>query len=116
MSNAKPFFGKTTTNTNEAFPEVTSLSLKVTQDTSGWYSEREGANIHHMTLSSLSRTVGCLNKRCRQGGLDLQNIIGFYESGKYDFWCNGHEGSPSGRNKGDPCGNLFIVELEIARK
>ncbi|MBV7523449.1 hypothetical protein KW834_03385 [Pseudomonas sp. PDM29] len=116
MSNTKPFLGKATSNPSEAFPDVISLSLKITQDPSGWYSEREGANVRHMTLNSLSRSVGCLNKRCQQGGLDLQNIIMFYESGTFDFCCDGHEGSPAGRNKGDPCDNRFTVELEISRK
>ncbi|WP_265534954.1 hypothetical protein [Pseudomonas saponiphila] len=115
MSKLNPFFGKTTDSVSEAFPDVTSLSIKVTQDTSGWYTEREGANIQHMDLTNVSRFITCLNKKCRNGGLDLQNIIKFNNSGITDYYCNGSEGA-SNRDPDDSCDNRFIVELKIARK
>ncbi|PNG32198.1 hypothetical protein A1395_22080 [Pseudomonas protegens] len=115
MSKSGPFIGKTTESFSDAFPDVTFLSIKVTQDTAGWYTEREGANIQHMNLSNVSRQIGCLNKKCRNGGLDLQNIIRLNKTGTTDYYCKGSEGA-SNRDSGDPCDNRFIVELEITRK
>lgn len=33
-----------------------------------------------------------------------------------DDWCPGDEGSPKGRNKGDPCDNHFHIEIEVTYK
>jgi hypothetical protein len=114
MAGEKPLFG-TTNQVNEAFPGVISVDLHVSQDPNGYYRRSAGQNTNYFTLQSLSRHVDCLNPRCNQGGLDLQNIVRFFESGEYDFWCRGHEGTPKGRKVGDSCDNRFSISLKIER-
>src|SRR2546426_909576 len=106
MSNIKPFLGKTD-KVNEAFPGVISLNVKITQDPFGHYTNRPGQNVSHFTLENLEKHVRCLNPHCQQGGLDLQNIVAFSESGEQTFSCNGHEGTPKGHKVGDACDNTF---------
>ena len=92
MSNrtATPFLG-TTTDRNAAFPGIAQIKFSVSQDPYG------------------------ANPRCQQGGLLTQQIVLFHPDGECDFPCNGHEGTPAGRRKGDPCDNRFKVTLEVIR-
>lgn len=115
MSNSKPFFGKMTDKVSEAFPDVVLLKMTITQDPYGYYTNRQGQNIVHATLDNLTRHVRCLNPRCQEGGLDLQNIIRYSDSGEKTIYCRGHEGTAKGRKVGDPCDNSFKVDLVIER-
>lgn len=111
---SRPFLG-TTTDPNEAFPEIKELTVIVTQDLHGYYRKSDAQSISRYTKRSLPRYERCLNPRCRQGGLDLQKIVIFHGDGEHQFSCNGHEGTPQGRHKGDPCDNAFIVTVATSR-
>ena len=67
--------------------------------------------------SSIPRVLSCPNPRCQQGGYDLTATILTLEHGqtaKYqvNYSCNGHEGTPMGRRKGNPCMNSVALEFE----
>lgn len=109
-----PFFG-TTTNVDEAFPEIDEIDIIIEQDPYGYYCQHESGRISHYKKSTMPRYEQCANPRCNQGGIDLQNFVLFHSNGEYDLSCKGHEGSPAGRRKGDPCDNYFKIKLNVKR-
>jgi hypothetical protein len=110
MNTGKPFLGETT-DREKAFSGIASFELKVVQDRFGMYLREEWQRESRYTKSNIPRYLRCANPRCQQGGLDLQQIVNFWPSGEKTFYCNGHEGTPKGRRKGDPCDNSFVVTL-----
>ena len=113
MSNSTPFLGETS-DRNKAFPGIKALSVKVTQDPNRMYCEKPWQRESAYSKGNIPRYEGCKNSRCQQGGLDLQQIVGF-GNGEYTFNCNGHEGTPKGRSKGYPCGNSFKITVSIEK-
>jgi hypothetical protein len=67
-------------------------------------------------LRTKLRPAPCANPLCQQGGLDVQHLLMMNGPGSYVIDCRGHEGSPNGRRKGDPCDNVFNVNVEIDRE
>ena len=110
----QPFLGETT-DRNEAFPDIISLTLTIRQDPFGHYLRPDRNHPATYTKANLRRRVECANPRCQQGGLDLQPIIDFQPNGEHEFSCSGHEGSPGGRRKGQPCNNSFQITLNVER-
>ena len=110
-----PFFGRLTTDRREAFPDLVSLELKVTQDPFGMHAHPPGKCSATFGETDFPKHVACVNRRCEQGGLDLENIIKFSKAGFRRYPCTGHEGTPKGRKRGDNCDNQFDVELKIIR-
>lgn len=107
-----PFFG-TSTNVNEAFPGIEKIDITIEQDTYGYYCQHQYERISQYTKTTIPRYEQCVNPRCQQGGVDLQNFVLFHPNGEYDISCKGHEGTPAGRRKGDPCDNHFKIKLNI---
>jgi hypothetical protein len=103
MTRREPFLGETT-DRREAMG-LDALRLIVIKQ---WRYEPE----QRFTKATMPRHLKCANPRCRQGGLDLQEIVINWGSMQRTFYCSGHEGSPKGRRKGDPCTNSFEVTLE----
>lgn len=110
MSRSRPFFGETD-DPEKAFPGI-SFSLQIKQDKYGHYRRSDHHGQSRFTKSNTPRYLKCINPKCQQGGMDLQSFVNFNQSGEYHYHCNGHEGSPKGRRKGDPCDNDFEVVLE----
>lgn len=81
-----------------------------------YYGSPATLKIQKFNINNFPAKILCINERCQQGGLELKNIILFYESGDHSFSCNGHEGTPKGKYKGDPCENTFRVKLSIERR
>lgn len=109
-----PFLG-TTNNRNEAFPDIKSLKVVIKQDPYGDYLQREGYREITYSINNIPRYATCCNLKCQQGGIDLQSLVLFSGSGEYNLGCNGHEGSPKGRRKGDPCDNVFQVTVAVEK-
>ncbi len=109
-----PFLG-TTTDRNAAFPDIEQIEFSVSQDPYGEYMREDWQRSERYTKSNLPSHIRCANPRCQQGGLQTQQIVMFHPDGEYDFSCNGHEGTPAGRRKGDPCDNRFKVTLKVTR-
>jgi hypothetical protein len=108
----KPFLS-TTTDRDAAFPDIESMTVVVEQDPSGHYSQNEWQRKSTYTKHSIPKLASCLNSRCEEGGLDLQNVASFSSNGVHTYYCGGHEGSPKGRRKGNPCMNSFTVTVEV---
>lgn len=110
MRGSKPFLGETT-DRDKAFAGIASFELTVVQDRFESYTRAVWQRESRFTKSNIPRYLRCANPRCQQGGLDLQQIVNFWPSGERTFHCDGHEGTPKGRRKGDPCDNSFLVTL-----
>jgi hypothetical protein len=110
MSKDKPFLGETTDRAR-AFPGIESLNVSITQDLWEHYAVGASQRNRSYTLDNIPKRLYCVNPRCRQGGLDLQEFAVFWPNGEHRISCSGHEGSPAGRRIGDPCDNLFIITL-----
>ena len=100
----------------ECYPTVKSLRFEGTQ--SGDLRSKYLAQLHY-SESTLPARISCANPRCQQGGYHLQPLLDALvhsKKEKYEqVWhCSGHEGSPKGRRKGDPCMNRidFILGIE----
>jgi len=112
---ATPFLGTTTTDRNAAFPGIEQIEFSVSQDPYGSYMREAWQRSARYTKGDLPSHIRCANPRCQQGGLPSQHIVLFHPDGEHEFWCNGHEGTPAGRRKGDPCDNCFKVTLKVIR-
>lgn len=110
MSRARPFLGETT-DRDKAFHGIVSFEIAVEQDPFQMYANDDRRRKTRYTKSTVTRYLNCLNPRCRQGGLDLQQMVNFWPAGQHRVSCGGHEGTPQGRRRGDPCDNVFIATL-----
>jgi hypothetical protein len=102
----------------EVYPNVKSLRLEGTQH--GDLRSEYQATLH-FSESNIPATIDCANPRCQQGGYRIQPLLDALvhakESRSEQTWhCNGHEGSPKGRRKGDPCMNYIKFTLTIEYK
>jgi hypothetical protein len=114
MGKTTPFLGETE-DRNQAFPDIKSLKVKIIQDPYGYYCREEHQRETTYSKNTIARYATCRNPRCQQGGIDLQNLVLFSGSGEYSFHCNGHEGTPKGRRKGDPCDNVFNITVAVEK-
>jgi hypothetical protein len=114
MAEYRPFLGETH-DRNRAFPSIDELELIVVQDKWGHYTRDGQPRESRYTKDDIPRHLSCVNPRCQQGGLDLQKFVMVWSDGHHNVWCNGHEGTPKGRRKGDPCENRFDVTLTVKR-
>jgi hypothetical protein len=110
----RPFLPETT-NKSEAFPGIAALEIKVSQDPYGMFVQQEHRRTATYSLHNIPRRVGCLNPKCQQGGFDLQMQVSFGDCVDRKLYCSGHEGTPAGRRKGDPCSNVFTVTVRTER-
>jgi|GEM_PF-1677634 len=117
MKKAQPFFATTPTTFQGRFPNISTYEVRIEQDRSGYHSRDGKPAIGLYTeKANLPARVGCVNPRCRRGGLSLEwylHSVKKDEPFAYegDFFCDGDEGSPGGQKKGDPCLNRFHVEI-----
>ena len=111
MDRHRPFLG-TVASFREAFPRVKTLRLVGRQrgDASGEYQREE-----HYTESNVPQVIRCSNPRCQQGGYDLMpymlSISPDNPNYEGEIYCSGHEGTPKGRRKGDPCWNRLTFSI-----
>lgn len=115
MTRARPFLGETD-DREKAFADFKTIDLTIIQDPFEQYATSEWQRTRRFTKADLPRRLECLNPRCQQGGLDLQQIVEFWASGKHHFSCNGHEGTPQGRRVGQACDNSFEVTVAVVRR
>ena len=113
LTNRSFSFLGSTSDRNAAYPGIAELDFVVEQDRPCQHGNKP--DLKRYTKSDLPPQIRCVNPRCQQGGLATQGIVLYRGAGVHELWCKGHEGSPSGRRKGDPCDNSFIVTLRIDR-
>lgn len=113
----KPFLGQPVTF-KAAYPDFLSLRLIGTQH--GEMNSPSQSQVAY-SESTIPRVIPCSNPKCRQGGYDLQPFLITLAHSKdlaYEghICCNGHEGTPKGRVKGDPCFNHLEFKIEATYK
>ena len=115
MSQSKPFLG-TPTSFCKAYPSFRSLVVRA-KHSGEFASPMQRKRVYSET--TVPRVIPCPNPRCQQGGYDLIATIIMLEHGRNTrhsvrYSCNGHEGSPKGRRKGNPCMNPVELEFEAS--
>jgi hypothetical protein len=111
----KPWLASPPVSFSEAFPTVKKLRLVVTQ-----YDVMESTTDEYLHFS-LPPQIRCSNPICQQGGYELQTYLFALVDSKitkreWTEQCNGHEGSPKGRRKGETCCNYSKFTLSIEYK
>ncbi|CDZ59591.1 hypothetical protein [Neorhizobium galegae] len=117
MKTPQPFFPRTPTTFQGRFPNITTCEIRIEQDRYGNHSRDGKSTIDVYTEKrTLPAQVTCVNRQCNRGGLALEWYLDpikkdepYYYQG--EFFCNGDEGTPAGRKKGDSCDNQFLVEV-----
>ena len=107
---SKPFLGESTDRA-AVFARFKSIAIEIKQDPLGMYTDKDWPRVARYTKGNVPRRQPCVNPRCRQGGIDLQMLIEFSPAGTRTIHCEGHEGTPQGRPRGDSCSNSFVVTL-----
>ncbi|MEJ7637351.1 MAG: hypothetical protein WKF75_04995 [Singulisphaera sp.] len=112
------FLGGEPTIFKNAYPKIESLRIEVFQ-----HGDMEWEHQKHQLFSeaNVPAEIPCGNGHCRQGGFSMRCLIDYMVYGnKTDhedtMHCRGHEGSPKGRRKGDPCMNYIKVKITLRPK
>jgi hypothetical protein len=117
MRESRPFLA-TTSDFSKAFPQIKDLEVIVVQDKYGYYIKDDWARKSSYNVHTVRSSIGCRNNQCKRGGLDLQQHLRFMVESRttgstYSMYCEGDEGTPAGRKRGDPCMNCFDVSVKI---
>lgn len=121
MGKTSPWLANRTGNFGEAFPNVEAIDFTIDDNPWGWYNVRGHRPLHFTSVSATS-FIPCPNDRCRRGGFDFGTFLRNHTYGAkitevdQSYPCNGDEGTPAGRRKGDPCMNSFKVRGTIKYK
>ena len=121
MGETTPWLARGTGNFGEAFPNVEAIDFTIDDNPWGWYNVR-GHRPLHFTSASATSFIPCPNDRCQRGGFDFGTFLPNHTYGSeitsvdQSYSCNGDEGTPAGRRKGDPCMNSFKVKGTIKYK
>lgn len=111
---SEPFLGYTN-DVSKAFPGIKDFRVTIAEDPNGYYLTSDRQRERTYRKGDPTRHP-CANPRCQQGGLDIQQLVMVLGPGTYNFDCEGHDGSPKGRRKGDPCDNRFSVKVDVERR
>jgi len=110
---------RTATTFKAAFPGVKTVRVEITERGDG---VRFGPQGHPLvtvvTETSLRPALDCSNRRCQQGGVDIERLLQMLTYARTTdhqetIFCCGHEGSPKGRHRGPPCENSFQLNISI---
>lgn len=109
-----PFVPKT--DFEGAFPNIESITVDVTEI-------EEYGNEHDRKYSkgNFGQYINCSNTQCYNGGFSIGDAIGslYFKKlteGEGEADCQGYEGSPKGKRKGDPCEHKFRYKINIVYK
>lgn len=115
MAEQHRFLGGEPTTFKNAYPKVESLRAEVFQ-----HGDVEWEHQEHQTFNetNVPAEIPCGNRRCRQGGFSMQRLIddivyGDKTEHEDTMHCGGHEGSPKGLRKGDPCMNSIKARITL---
>ncbi len=110
-----PFFGPKSTFA-EAFPEIQSLRVEVTERGHGTEWMGPGARVYTETIAG--EFINCSNTVCYNGGFRLGGILrDMVRSRETERTgtasCQGYERSPKGRRKYRKCWNSFEYKIAV---
>jgi hypothetical protein len=105
----------------EAFPQITALSVEVDEDGNGVVKSTYMSTKQHYDKESCQKFVDCSNRLCYNGGVDIGSIIrkmvrDHTTDHEVTKFCQGYEGSPKGRKRYRPCTNGFDIKVKITYK
>jgi hypothetical protein len=110
----KPFFGASSAF-KESFPDVEEVRLTVLQDPNEHYCIHDWQRENLYTKATLPTLFRCVNARCQEGGIAVEDLILLYGNGDHDLPCRGHEGKAAGQAESDLCDNRFRITLVVQR-
>lgn len=117
MTKGAPFLG-TVATFKAAYPDVQSIRVHARHEGDALSDSRKTQSYSEYDLPPV---LPCVNPLCQQGGYDLTATLIALTHGKqpshHVTWhCNGHEGSPKGRRRGDSCSNYVEVDFQVTYK
>ncbi|WP_062067769.1 hypothetical protein [Sphingobium baderi] len=122
MVNNERWLAKPTSNFEDAFPNIEAIDFEIDNNPWGHY-DRLGHHPIRITRVSPKSFVACPNRRCQRGGFNFGDFLANYSYGgkgtleiENSYPCNGDEGSPAGRKRGQGCMNSFKVKGTITFK
>jgi hypothetical protein len=113
-SRVRPLLAGTPTTLRKAHPGIRRIDVHAVQEGDvGWNWQRD----QRFADDGVPTRIDCGNKRCRRGGYDLSGIVSSlaytrHEHSEFSIRCEGDEGSPGGRRRGDPCTNRLRVTVK----
>lgn len=111
-------FGNTTTF-EKKFPVVADISISITEIISGLFKEEYSSG--YSGINEVPPRHPCSNQKCKDGGVDLNEIIGQMVSNRETTYekrrlCHGRNTSPKGRKDYGGCSHDFLVKINIVYK
>jgi hypothetical protein len=115
--------GGTTSSFGNAFPDLEEALIQYHETGDGVETVRgfpppgTYTNPHRVP----EQRMRCSNDRCKRGGFDIEYEIRSMVYGKatdreFVLHCEGDEGSPKGRKKGERCMDMLHVRLKLKYK
>jgi len=113
LNGTTPFFAK-------AFPDIEEALIQYYETGDGVETVRgfPPAGTYTNPHQVQEPRMRCSNQRCKRGGFDIEYEIRNMTYGKatereFVLHCDGDEGSPKGRKKGERCMNMLHVRLKL---
>jgi len=108
------------TSFKEAYPEIKSLRIEISQDRFGFYTQPQNDQKIILTESNITPKIPCINPLCQRGGINIEKLVSFMiphrsQEDEFEETCPGHEGSTRNRSA-PPCDNTSIVKISIIYK
>jgi hypothetical protein len=115
FSDFNPVFGAKVTF-KEAFPNIESVTVDVVE-TDEYGDERRMTYFE----TDLGQFIDCSRDRCYNGGFDIgKEIRRLYSAklteGNGEMSCQGRDGTPKGKYKGESCDHRFTFSINIVYK
>lgn len=115
---SRKFLAGETMSFSKAFPDVQSIRVDVRH-----HGDMNPAHqsVDRFDAGSLNPTIRCVNPKCQQGGYNIEFTLSELlrsrsTSHSLRWHCDGHEGTPKGRRKGNPCMNFADIEFTVSYK
>jgi len=107
-----------TTCFEKKYPQITDISISITETKSGLKREYLQAGYHD--VKKVPGIHPCSNPKCREGGLDIHRIIGDMVTKNQSNHeirlrsCIGYTTLPRGNSPGTRCSRDFTARVQIA--
>jgi len=109
-----------TTSFEKKYPQIADISVSITETKSGLRREYLQGGYHD--IKKVPGIHPCSNPKCREGGLDINRIIGEMVTKNQSNHeiklrsCIGYTTLPRGNSPGTRCGHDFSARVQITYK
>jgi len=120
MVSDTPDYSFVTTSFEKKYPQIANISISITETKSGLRREYLQASYHD--IKKVPGIHPCSNPKCREGGLDINRIIGDMvakNKSNYEIRlrsCIGYTTLPRGNSPGTRCSHDFAARVQITYK